>query len=420
MKTGALVIGTNYRALGVARSLGRRQIPVWILKQGDQNLANLSRYAERCYPWPQGTDKQIVEQLLTFGREHQLQSWVLWPTDDECAHLIAQNSGQLGEMFRLAIASWQTIESICDKRLLYQLATKLKIAQPKTFFPRTRKELAEGDYRYPAILKPAIREKSRPVPLTKAWLAHDLDGLVQHYDLLSREMDTGVLMVQELIPGSGRNQFSYSGIYDGGKPLAGVSARRTRQYPRDFGRFSTFVESVDEPRVVPPALKILSAVGFTGIAEVEFKYDERDQEFKLLDINPRVWGWHTLGQRMGIDFSYLLWRLVNGLATPELTPVRHARWMRMSSDLPVAIIEITQGRLSWPDYLRSLRGTIEPAIFAKDDPLPGMCELPLLAYMISKRILGRALRKATSPLAVLRQGKDLPAEHKTASTATQN
>src|SRR4051812_42523803 len=66
---GALVLGGDYRALGVVRSLGRRGVPVWVVRQGDDSLAVRSRYASRRLPWPEeaGEDEQ-VEALLAIAR----------------------------------------------------------------------------------------------------------------------------------------------------------------------------------------------------------------------------------------------------------------------------------------------------------------------------------------------------------------
>jgi predicted ATP-grasp superfamily ATP-dependent carboligase len=46
--------------------------------------------------------------------------------------------------------------------------------------------------------------------------------------------------------------------------------------------------TVDEPKVAEPAIRLLEAVGFTGIVEVEFKTDSRDGQYKVLNVNPRV------------------------------------------------------------------------------------------------------------------------------------
>jgi predicted ATP-grasp superfamily ATP-dependent carboligase len=164
-----------------------------------------------------------------------------------------------------------------------------------------------------------------------------------------------------------------------------------RQYPIDFGQLSTFVETVNEPRIIQPAERLLTAMRFTGLVEIEFKRDPRNGELKVLDVNPRVWGWHTLCGRAGVDFPYLLWLLVNDKTVPAVCGRIGERWVHTSADVPAAIQEIKSGRLSLRTYLRSLRGPIESAIFAWDDPSPGLLDLPLLACALGKSIL-RGLR----------------------------
>jgi len=58
----------------------------------------------------------------------------------------------------------------------------------------------------------------------------------------------------------------------------------------------------------------------------------------------------------------------------------------------MAIQEILRGRLSLGSYLTSLRGSLEFAVFAWDDPMPGFLGLPLFAAMVGRRFLkGRAV-----------------------------
>ena len=112
-------------------------------------------------------------------------------------------------------------------------------------------------------------------------------------------IDPELIMVQEFIPGSGETQFSYAAICKDGRVLASLVARRTRQYPIDFGLNSTFVETVDEPAIEQPSRRLLAELRYTGAVEVEYKCDRSSGRYKLLDVNPRLWAWHTLGERAG-------------------------------------------------------------------------------------------------------------------------
>ncbi|HKV60725.1 MAG TPA: ATP-grasp domain-containing protein [Candidatus Acidoferrum sp.] len=384
---GALVMGADYRALGVARSLGRRGIPVWVVKQGGHLVAASSRFVARRVPWPEGSDERKIDFLLELGATHQLDGWMLFPTDDYTVSLVSRNHEALAQRFRPTVSPWEQLRWTCDKRLLHQLARRVRVHQPWTVWPSTREELAAIDCPFPVILKPAVRLKPNSMAIPKAWRAENRKSLLALYDEASALVSPENLLVQEIVPGGGETQFSYAALCKDGSPLASIVARRTRQYPSDFGHFSTYVESVDHSQVVEPAERLLAATRFTGLVEVEFKRDPCNGQLKVLDINPRVWGWHTLCKRAGVDFPHLLWLLFRDEPVPRLRGRAGERWMHMSADLRVAVEEILRGRLSLRAYMRSLSGPMESAIFAWDDPLPGILDLPLFAWTACKRLV---------------------------------
>jgi predicted ATP-grasp superfamily ATP-dependent carboligase len=185
-------------------------------------------------------------------------------------------------------------------------------------------------------------------------------------------------------------QFSFAALCKEGRVLASVTARRTRQYPVDFGHSSCFVETIDPQPFEEPARRLLAAMRYTGLAEVEFKYDERDRRFKLLEVNPRAWTWHALCLRAGVDFPYLLWQLAHGGQIPEIRGQAGVRWIRVSTDLAAAWTELRRGRLSLAGYTSSLRPPIVLSTFAPDDPMPSLLRLPHRAYSQGKQLLGAA------------------------------
>jgi D-aspartate ligase len=395
--TGALLMGADYRALGVARSLGRRGIPVWVIKQGGHFVAAASYYVSHRVSWPETDERAQVDFLLALSARHQLKEWLLVPTDDYAVMLVARHHRRLADYYRLTIPPWDDVQWACDKRLLHRLAQRLGIHAPWTICPLGREDLLPTDYPFPVVLKPAVRVQPSTLAIPKAWLVEDAKTLLARYDEATQLMGSGDLIVQEVVPGGGEAQFSYAALCREGVALASIVARRTRQFPRDFGQFSTYVETVDEPGVIEPAERLLAAKGFTGLVEVEFKRDPRDGRFKILDVNPRVWGWHTLGGRAGVDFPYLLWLLATGGPIPRLRGSAGKRWIHLSGDLRVASEEILRRRLSLADYLRSFRGPLETAIFAWDDPLPALLDLPLFAWAAGRRKLTVLMRENAKP-----------------------
>ncbi len=385
--TGALVMDADYRGLAVVRSLGRHGIPVWVLQHGDQLLANFSRYNRRTLSWPSQNEQEKVNFLVNLADREGVRDWVLFPTGDESAALVARHHEELREHFQLTTPPWDVLQWAYDKRLANRLADRTGVSHPWTVYPANRDEVAASECPYPVILKPAYRSGFNRLTASKAWRVDNREQLLARYDEASMLVDPDILMVQELIPGGGEAQFSYTALCQNGRPVASLTARRTRQIPMDFGRASTFVETVDDPATSAMGARLLSALRYTGIVEVEFKRDPRDAKLKLLDINPRVWGWHSLCGSAGVDYPYLLWLLTIG---EPILPTKSAvgvRWARMSTDAPTAIREVLRGRLPLREYLRSVRPPLAPAIYAPDDPLPGVLEIPLLIYLMGKRVI---------------------------------
>jgi D-aspartate ligase len=364
----------------LARSLGRQSVPFWVGSPPTIRLASFSRYTRRTLPWPSGDDETQVEYLLEVAARNNLDQWVLFPTSDETAALLSRSHSRLSRRYRVSAPTWNVLRWAYDKRLTYRLAADQQVDYPQTFYPLMDADLADVNCDFPAILKPAVHASINRLTEDKAWRVANREELLLRFREARELMPPDLILVQEMIPGSGGSQFSFAALCCDGKTIASLTARRTRQYPIDFGYSSSFVETMDVPEIVAPSQRLLAAIGYTGIVEVEYKFDFRDGRFKLLDINPRLWTWSPLGGRAGMDFPYLLWKMLQGMPVAEQRAPAGVRWVRMSTDLPAAFQEMLRGRLNLREYLRSLRGPLQFALVAVDDPLPGLMDLPIFAF----------------------------------------
>ena len=378
--TGALVVGGNLNGLSIARSLGRHGVPVWVVSPPNIRLASFSRYTRRTLPWPAGDDETQVEYLLEIAARNNLDQWVLYPTSDKSAALFSRFHSELSRRFRVSTPTWNVLRWAYDKRLTYRLAAGQKVDYPATFYPLTDADLEGVNCEFPAILKPAVHSSINRLTEDKAWRAANREELLVRYREARELMPPDLILVQEMIPGNGASQFSFAALCCEGKTIASLTARRTRQYPIDFGYSSSFVETFDVPEIVAPSQRLLEAIGYTGIVEVEYKFDSRDRRFKLLDINPRLWTWSPLGGRAGMDFPYLLWKMMQGTPVEAQRAPAGVKWVRMSTDVPAAFQEMLRGRLKLREYLRSLHGPLQFALAAADDPLPALMDLPIFAF----------------------------------------
>ena len=167
---GALIIGGDHGSLGVARSLGRRGIPVWFLTD-DKIIAKFSRYTERTVYWDGPEELGAIEYLDGLAVAHGLTGWVLYPAGDREVKLVAQNHAALSRNFKLITPPWEITQIAADKHLMYERAAALGVAYPKSYYPRNRAELSEIDYSFPAGAQ-AFAERRREYTDAGKSLAH--------------------------------------------------------------------------------------------------------------------------------------------------------------------------------------------------------------------------------------------------------
>ena len=382
---GAVVVGGDHQGLGIVRSLGRRRVPVCVIDD-ERSIARFSKYTTRTVSVPSLRDeKQTVDTLLEIGHRLNLQGWVLYPTRDETVAALARYRPLLADFFRVPTNDWNTTQWLWDKRNTYHLAGMLGIPTPSTWYVREIADLEKITEDPPFVIKPAIKEHFFYKTKVKAWRANSRAELRIMFQRAAALVGPGEVMVQNLIPGDGRQQFAYCAFFKEGRALGSMVVRRTRQHPPEFGRASTFVETIDRSPLEAISERFLRAINYYGLVEVEYKRDPRDQEYKLLDVNGRTWGYHTLGLSAGVDFPYMLFADQIGEKVEPRRGRGGVNWIRLVTDVPTGVLEILGGRQNWRSYLRSLAGFQVESVFSRDDPLPGFAELAYLPYLCVKR-----------------------------------
>jgi len=384
-QVGAVIVGGDYQGLGIVRSLGRRNVPVCIIDD-ERSIARFSRYATHAIAVKNLRDeRETADSVLEIGRRLGLKGWVLYPTRDETVAAFARYRSMLTEWYRVPTPEWEIMRWVWDKRNTYRLANKLDIPTPKTWYPHDEDDLAQIPTGAPLVLKPAIKEHFIYKTKVKAWRADTQTELRELFRRAAAKVEPGEVMIQDFIPGDGRQQFAYCAFFKEGQEIAKMVVRRTRQHPPEFGRASTFVETIALPDLETLSERFLRAINYYGLVELEYKLDPRDGQYKLLDVNGRTWGYHTLGCGAGVDFPYLLFADQLGAPVQPCRGKVGISWIRLITDVPTGVLEILRGHQDWRTYLQSLMAFNIESVFTGEDLLPALVELALIPYLYVKR-----------------------------------
>ncbi len=372
---------------GVIRGLGEKGVPVIALDE-NPNPQFHSRYCHglRC-PDPKDRPEAFVTFLTQLGARFKTPP-VLFMMEDLYVWLAHRYQDRLAPYFRFSFVSPETLSNCLDKRLTFQVAERIGVPVPRTFYPRTVRDLMdlEGQIPLPAIVKPVVArfdfrsgEASKICTFpkvfgSKAVRAETFPELVKQFQRVAA-LDIEAC-VQEEIPG-GQDLLYGSTLYANGQSDAlGVFVRtKLRQTPADFGTM-TLGRAIASEEVRETSVRMAKALEFKGICGMEYKYDPRDGLYKFLEINPRGELWMNLANHCGVNLPYLKYRDLTGDPLEAKQTDFTRKLVDLRDDFSLYFQRYRndpQYGVSFKDWLNSLtRGEIEEVVFNWRDPLPGL------------------------------------------------
>lgn len=365
----AVVVDVGWvNGLAAVRQLGRAGAPVIAVDHRSSALGFRSRYGHAVVCPDPGVDEQRFVELLFEIGDAVGRPAPIFPTHDEQLNAIARGRGALGERFLYPFPAWESLSRIQSKRYQLERAEAAGVPTPRTAYPQSAAAAlaAAAEVGYPALVKPSAPTGFKRRFKKQAFRCETPAELERAY----ADAEPFEPMVQELVPG-GDDALYTLGSYLGqdGQALGLFTGRKLRQTPPGVGTCRVG-EAVWVDEVAELGLALLREVGFHGISQVEFKRDPRDGVYKLMEINPRLWQWHSLAAACGVDVPRIAyWDLLGARLPPARMTGDGKRWA-------IAFMRGSRHAVQRPPYV--------DAIVAADDPAPALAQ--------TARLLKGALR----------------------------
>ena len=393
-------------ALDFLRSLARENISAVVVSTEPNDIASKSRHCRKLVlvrPYVETNDAHNLKVLAALGEEFSTKPILIYGEDINML-FISRNRDALHEHYHFVMPRQGLAEKFVNKTEFQTLAEKHGIPVPKTRFAHSYDELVSVSKQmtYPTFVKPAytmnwsfddpvLRKKYRGYKFALRQFQTAEEMLEWCKDL---PLGNGGVLVQEFIPGSDREVFSFHGYFDErSQPLAYFVGRKIRTFPMHHGG-SAFIETVDEPNVAKIAIESLQKVKFSGIVKIDMKRNPRDGSFKILEVNPRYTLWESLGALAGVNLCAVAFRHARGTLNGSVQNAYalHYKWLFFKQDIRAFFTGYWRAN-EWTlrSYLNSLRGKKIYQIWDWKDPLP-FCYSAAQFWAKNGR---RAIRKIT-------------------------
>lgn len=367
--------GEQRAALAVVRSLGKKGLRVIVVSEYKSNISAYSKYCYRAYKChsPFKSENGFIFDIKNIVRREKIHYIV--PITDVSMYTLLNPNNKLHHKIINIFPDFKLFSFISDKWKLLKLCQRLEINIPKTYFLEDLFQLEhyQDQLSFPVVIKPS----RSLLKINDKWFKAEVK-IFDNYEELSRVCYQDVIyrfpfLLQEKVEGAGYGIFA---LYDQGRVICHFGHKRIREKP-PLGGVSVLRESValnDDMLLV--ADKILNTVQWHGPAMVEFKYNEQNKQYHLMEINGRFWGSLQLAIDAGVDFP---WLLLNPQNIENYKRGIKLRWFLGDLDHHLALAKTTSGLFkklkTILNFLIYREPNINLEVFRSEDMRPFLCEL---------------------------------------------
>jgi len=386
----------HHGALAVARTLGRLGVPVYAVVEDAYTPLAMTRYLTKAFVWDScPTDPESFVRAMSSIGESIARPAMIIPMDDLSAVFVAENAANLAPWFIMPQIPPQLPLQLANKARLHTLCAELGIPSARSVVPHSIDDLrtfTEGA-KFPVVVKAA----EQWLPLKDRFSTMVLqtpEQLFKFYEDYNYEAGQR-LIIQEFIPG---DDWICHGYYNSEKNISlTFTGRKLRAYPTNAGSTALGV-SIDNETLRCASERLLKAVAYSGIIDMDWRKDERDGQYKILDCNPRVgMNFRMFENTAGIDVVRAQHLDLSGRRIDNTAPIE-GRLFTVESFYVLGFLRWMLGGASMRDTGKyPPRNGRELAWWSSDDPVPFL----IMCVRLFMRPLGRTLALWLDSLSLL-------------------
>lgn len=296
--------------------LGRKHIPLTAVFGKGKDLSPFhkiitkSKYISKKIFFDEANySESLINSLVEYG-EKQNSKPVLFLASDTDLEVVSSHRVDLQPYYHFTLPPDALIKQILNKDKFIDLAIENNLPIPKSLRLKNTESVDEisDKIRYPFIIKPSWRNNDwlKKFNEKKVFVINNSKDLKS--TLLQLKEFSADYLIQEIVPGPESNIFCSFAILDkNSEPIESGFCKKITQYPPDYGNTSIATPVINE-ELKKLSDEIFWKLKLTGYASIEFKFDEKDRQFKVIEITPNRFNRQfAVTSLQGLNLPYTLY-----------------------------------------------------------------------------------------------------------------
>ncbi|GAB1259775.1 carboxylate--amine ligase [Aurantivibrio plasticivorans] len=322
----AVILGKNVNSDDMLLSLNKLGIDTVVVKL---TLEVKDDYGENTYDNPMLI--ALANQLIQYLNLHieQNKKSIIFSSEDIYSVLLAFSETELDTRFHCVTPSKDIVKICANKIKFFEYCEAQGIDIPAThvFYNKKDIDAVTNQLKLPGIVRPHY---SGALPKSIVPKVLMINTIAELHALGEKVFELGQpVFYQEFIPGDSTSTWFLGGFFgvDGKPSDSYFVGQKLLEHPLIGGNTTLARMRWNDP-IVENGLQFIQAINYSGLADIEFKFDHRDQKYKIIEVNPRIGRWHSISQSAKTDIIREFYLTLLGMQTAPYSLHQEGRvWM---------------------------------------------------------------------------------------------
>ncbi len=241
------------------------------------------------------TAEVLLPTLEAFAKQHEGALMILVGCTDAYADLIIENKETLSRYYYCACPNAELAKKLISKEAFYEMCVQHGMDFPNTVIIKNETETDKFDalpFAYPVIVKPSSSIRYWQNPFAGMKKVYKADTPEEAKEIAKTIFASGYddsLIIQDFIPGDDSRMYVLTAYCDKNAKVKMMCLGHVlleEHTPKGIGNHVAILTEYHE-ELMMTVRRFLESVGYTGFANFDIKFDERDGKFKIFEINLR-------------------------------------------------------------------------------------------------------------------------------------
>ncbi len=291
-----VILGTDANAYGLARSF-HEKYGIKSLAVGKAQLIETknSKIIDVIICKNLSEENTFKEVMTNIGKEYKnkYKKLILLSCAEWYTNLIVNNKDLLEKYFIVPFSNKELKDKLENKESFYQICEKYNLDYPKTYIVTYKNyKNINLPFSFPVAVKPASSTEYSKVDFKgkeKSYKAKNQEELEKIITNIYSSNYRSNIIVQDFIPGNDDTMWvmnCYSNKNGKVKMMCLGHCILEEHTPYGIGNYKALISDGNE-KLYKQIKKFLEDIKYVGYSNFDFKYDYRDNKFKLFEINIR-------------------------------------------------------------------------------------------------------------------------------------